>query len=182
MKAMSKFMVVGLVLLFAGCKWFSCCSKHSCDCSACAQKGCEKDCKCEDCAKGECGRDCHCDCCKKVEPVKKGIEAIKHITSLNEFNDFVKNATKPVVVDFSAKWCGACQVLKPTYEAVANELSDKFSFASVDVDEAGDVANNFGIKGIPTIFFFKNGQKVGQPIVGAVNKAKLIDTIHKVLD
>jgi len=82
------------------------------------------------------------------------------ITSAEEFDKKVLQAEKPVVADFFAVWCSACLALKPIYEEIAKEMRDDYDFVSVDVDKAEDVAKKYGITGIPTILFFKNGKEV----------------------
>ena len=80
----------------------------------------------------------------------------------NEFKDSVKSGYS--VVDFSATWCGPCQMLAPVLEEVSIDMKDKVNFFAVDVDEAQDVCRELGIMSVPSIFIFKDGSKVAQTV------------------
>lgn len=82
--------------------------------------------------------------------------------SENEFKDSVKSGFS--VVDFSATWCGPCQMLAPVLEEVSKDMKDKVNFFAVDVDEAQDVCSELGIMSVPSIFIFKDGSKVAQTV------------------
>ena len=82
--------------------------------------------------------------------------------SENEFKDSVKSGFS--VVDFSATWCGPCQMLAPVLEEVSIDMKDKVNFFAVDVDEAQDVCRELGIMSVPSIFIFKDGSKVAQTV------------------
>lgn len=82
--------------------------------------------------------------------------------SENEFKDSVKRGYS--VVDFSATWCGPCQMLAPVLEEVSKDMKDKVNFFAVDVDEAQDVCSELGIMSVPSIFIFKDGSKVAQTV------------------
>lgn len=82
--------------------------------------------------------------------------------SENEFKDSVKSGYS--VVDFSATWCGPCQMLAPVLEEVSEDMKDKVNFFAVDVDEAQDVCNELGIMSVPSIFIFKDGNMVAQTV------------------
>lgn len=81
---------------------------------------------------------------------------MKHLENLEEFKNAI-NDEKLTVVDFYAQWCGPCKRLAPKYEALAEEYGDKINCYKVDVDEAGDVAQQCEIKAMPTFKFYKNG-------------------------
>ncbi len=84
-----------------------------------------------------------------------------------------------VMVDFWAVWCGPCRMVAPTIEELAKDYAGKIKVGKLNTDENSDIASKFKIMGIPTIIFFKDGQKVDQ-IVGAVPKPQLkskIDTL-----
>jgi thioredoxin 1 len=84
-----------------------------------------------------------------------------------------------VMVDFWAVWCGPCRMIAPTIEELAKDYAGKIKVGKLNTDENAEIASRFKIRGIPTIIFFKDGQKVDQ-IVGAVPKPQLkskIDTI-----
>ncbi len=96
------------------------------------------------------------------------------------FEAEVLKAELPVLVDFSATWCGPCKALTPTLEAVAADYATKMKFYGVDVDEARATAQRFGISSVPTMMFFKDGQVVGQAI-GNRSRDEIEGMIEKVI-
>ncbi|MBI5541542.1 MAG: thioredoxin [Bacteroidia bacterium] len=96
------------------------------------------------------------------------------------FEELVVKSDKPVLVDFWAEWCGPCRMIAPLVHELAEEYNGKAVFGKVDVDNNVGVASKYGIRNIPTILFFKNGQVVDKQ-VGAVPKKALAEKIDKLL-
>lgn len=100
---------------------------------------------------------------------------VKKVTS-SSFQADVLASDKPVLVDFWAAWCGPCIAMEPTIEAVAKEFDGKVTVAKLNVDENPDVAQQFGVMSIPTMFVFKDGQPV-ERLVGLTAKDKLTSVL-----
>ncbi len=98
----------------------------------------------------------------------------------SSFDNEVLQSEKPVMVDFWAPWCGPCKAIAPVVEELATTFGDKIKFTKCNVDENPVTPGKFGIRAIPTLIFFKNG-KVADQITGMVAKAKLEETINKIL-
>lgn len=98
-------------------------------------------------------------------------EHIKHISDASFEADVLKSDT-PVLVDFWAEWCGPCKAIAPILEEVSKEYAGKLQIAKLDVDSNQAVPAQFGIRGIPTLILFKNGEIVAQK-VGALAKGQL---------
>ena len=101
--------------------------------------------------------------------------ASANIVELNDtnFETVVSNAPEPLLVDFWAPWCAPCRMLTPVVEEIAGENVGKFKVTKVNVDESPVVAEKFGIRSIPTLLFFKAGEKREQT-VGVLGKAEII--------
>ena len=84
----------------------------------------------------------------------------------------LKNGSLPLVVDFWATWCGPCRMIAPIIEELAKEYDGKLTVGKCDVEENDDIAATYGIRNIPTILFFKNGEVVDK-LVGAASKSQI---------
>ena len=96
------------------------------------------------------------------------------------FNTNVLNSEKPVLVDFWAEWCGPCKQLSPTVEEIAVENQDKLKVCKMDVDSNREIAAKYGIRSIPSLIIFKNGEPAGVEI-GALSKQQLEEFISTVV-
>ena len=98
-------------------------------------------------------------------------DQIKYVSDAS-FDDDVLKSDKPVLLDFWAEWCGPCKMIAPILDEVAKDYGDKVQIAKINVDENQQVPAKFGIRGIPTLILFKNGEVVAQK-VGALSKSQL---------
>ncbi|MGN1228606.1 MAG: thioredoxin [Prevotella sp.] len=98
----------------------------------------------------------------------------------NENYESYKNGSLPLVIDFWATWCGPCRMVAPIIEELANEYEGKVTVGKCDVEEADDIAAEFGIRNIPTIVFMKDG-KILDKIVGAASKSKIEEKIKALI-
>ena len=98
----------------------------------------------------------------------------------SNFKEVVLNSDKPVMVDFWATWCGPCKALVPGVEEVAAEYEGKAVVVKCNVDEAADAPMEYGIRNIPTLLFFKNGE-LKNKLVGSVSKAAITAELDKLM-
>jgi thioredoxin 1 len=106
-------------------------------------------------------------------------DLIKHVTDAT-FEADVLQAGKPVLVDYWAEWCGPCKMIAPLLDEVATTYGDKLQITKMNVDENRDIPGKFGIRGIPTLMIFKDGQLAATK-VGALSKSQLTAFIDQVL-
>lgn len=105
---------------------------------------------------------------------------VKTITAQN-FQQEVLQSDQPVLIDFWAPWCGPCKMMGPVIDNVARENEGKIAVGKVNVDENQSLAAEYGIRGIPTMAIFKEGQEVKR-IVGAVPKNQLQNLIDAIME
>ena len=92
----------------------------------------------------------------------------------DSFETEVLGSSKPVLVDFWAEWCGPCKQIGPALEQTADDLAGQVTIAKVNIDESPMVPSRLGVKGIPTMMLFKNGQMTAMK-VGAMPKTKILE-------
>ena len=97
-----------------------------------------------------------------------------------KFQEVILDSDKPAIVDFWAEWCGPCRMVSPIVKELSEEYGDKIVVAKMDVDSNPNTAIKFGIRNIPTILFFKNGEVVDKQ-VGAVPKTILASKLDAIL-
>ena len=99
-------------------------------------------------------------------------------TLQSDFQTEVLQSDLPVLVDFSAEWCGPCRMIAPAVDQLATELAGKAKVVTVDIDEHSEVAGRYGIMSIPALVVFKGGQEVDR-IVGAAPKAQIEQMVRR---
>ena len=104
-------------------------------------------------------------------------ENIVH-TSDDAFETDVINSDKPVLVDYWAEWCGPCKMIAPILDEIATEYSDRLKICKIDIDANQGTPPKYGIRGIPTLMLFKNGEVVDK-MVGAPGKEQLAAMLDK---
>tara|TARA_B100000029_G_scaffold227828_1_gene225632 strand:+ start:7041 stop:7367 length:327 start_codon:yes stop_codon:yes gene_type:complete len=102
-------------------------------------------------------------------------------TSDNKFNEDVLNSSKPVLVDFWAEWCGPCKQISPILEEISIEKKDFIRIYKINIDDNPETPQKYGVRGIPTIMLFKDGQLIDQK-VGSLPKSMINEWIESVLN
>lgn len=106
----------------------------------------------------------------------------KNTQEFNElnFDQEVIQSNIPVLVDFSATWCGPCKAIAPLVDQLAGEYSGKVKVGTIDIDDSPGIAQRYGIRGVPTIYMFKGGEVVGK-LVGAAPKQNIAALMQRAL-
>lgn len=98
-----------------------------------------------------------------------------------EFENQVLKSDKPVLVDFWAEWCGPCRQIGPILDELSGEMADKVTIAKLNIDQNPDTPQKFGVRGIPTMIIFKDGQAASTK-VGALPKNKIQEWIDSIVE
>ena len=98
----------------------------------------------------------------------------------DNFKEEVLDSDKPVLIDFWAVWCGPCKLIAPIVEELATEFEGKVKIGKLDVDSNQQTSINYGVRSIPTLLIFKDGE-VKETIIGAVPKANVVEKLNSVI-
>jgi thioredoxin 1 len=98
----------------------------------------------------------------------------------NNFEEEVLKSTTPVLVDFWAEWCGPCKMLSPVIDEISKEMAAKLKVVKINIDTSPNVPSKLGIRGIPTMILFKDGEQVATK-VGALPKASITEWVNSIL-
>ena len=107
------------------------------------------------------------------------VNSVPYITDETSYDEAINGAT-PVLVDFTASWCGPCKQLAPVLDQIATELDGRLRIVKIDVDEAKEIAGRYEIQGVPTLMLFEQGELLAK-MVGAKPKGDLLATIEPLI-
>ncbi len=103
-------------------------------------------------------------------------EVVVHVND-NDFNELVLESELPVLLDYWAEWCGPCKMIAPLLDTIAEEFAGKLTVAKMNIDDSPSTPQKYGVRGIPTLMLFKNGEIEGTK-VGALTKVQLVEFIN----